>query len=48
MTLRYAVGIKIGNRADQMTVEAEDALIAAGEASLPCDADCHDVRGQPP
>jgi hypothetical protein len=29
MTLRYAVGIKIGNRADQMTVEAEDALIAA-------------------
>ena len=29
MTLRYAVGIKIGNRSDQMTVEAEDALIAA-------------------
>jgi hypothetical protein len=29
MTLRYAVGIKIGNRADQMTVDAEDALIAA-------------------
>jgi hypothetical protein len=29
MTLRYAVGIKIGNRVDQMTVEAEDALIAA-------------------
>jgi hypothetical protein len=29
MTLRYAVGIKIGNRADQMTVQAEDALIAA-------------------
>jgi len=29
MTLRYAVGIKISNRADQMTVEAEDALIAA-------------------
>jgi hypothetical protein len=29
MTLRHAVGIKIGNRADQMTVEAEDALIAA-------------------
>jgi hypothetical protein len=29
MTLRYAVGIKIGNRADQMTVEAEDALIPA-------------------
>ena len=27
MTLRYAVGIKIGNRADP--VEAEDALIAA-------------------
>jgi hypothetical protein len=29
MTLRHAVGIKIGNRAAQMTVEAEDALIAA-------------------
>jgi hypothetical protein len=29
MTLRYVVGIKIGHRADQMTVEAEDALIAA-------------------
>jgi hypothetical protein len=29
MTLQYAVGIKIRNRADQMTVEAEDALIAA-------------------
>ena len=29
MTLRYAVGIKIRNRTDQMTVEAEDALIAA-------------------
>jgi hypothetical protein len=29
MTLPYAVGIKLGNKADQMTVEAEDALIAA-------------------
>ncbi len=29
MTLQYAVGFKVGNRADQMTVEAEDALIAA-------------------
>ena len=29
MTLSYAVGIKLGNKADQMTVEAEDALIAA-------------------
>ena len=29
MTVSYAVGIKIGGRADQMTVEAEDALIAA-------------------
>jgi hypothetical protein len=29
MTIRYAVGIKIRNKADQMTVEAEDALIAA-------------------
>ena len=32
MTLRYAVGIKIGNKADQVTVEAEDALIAALKA----------------
>ena len=29
MTLQYAVGIRLGNRSDQMTVEAEDALIAA-------------------
>jgi hypothetical protein len=29
MTIRYAVGIKIRNKADQRTVEAEDALIAA-------------------
>ena len=29
MTLPYAVGIKLGNKADQMTIEAEDALIAA-------------------
>ena len=29
MSLRYAVGIKIRNKPDQMTVEAEDALIAA-------------------
>ena len=29
MTLRYAVGIKIKNKSDQMAVEAEDALIAA-------------------
>ena len=29
MTLRYAVGIKVGNKADQVTIEAEDALIAA-------------------
>ena len=29
MTLRYAVGVKIRNKADQMTVDAEDALIAA-------------------
>jgi hypothetical protein len=29
MTLRYAVGIKIRNKADQVAVEAEDALIAA-------------------
>jgi hypothetical protein len=29
MTLRYAVGTKIGTKAGQTTVEAEDALIAA-------------------
>ena len=29
MTLRYAVGIKIKNKSDQVTIEAEDALIAA-------------------
>jgi hypothetical protein len=29
MTLRYAVGIRIGKRSDQVTVEAEDALVAA-------------------
>ena len=28
MSIWYAVGIKIGRKADQMTVEAEDALIA--------------------
>jgi hypothetical protein len=32
MTLRYAVGIKVGNKADQVTIEAEDALIAALKA----------------
>ena len=29
MTLRYAVGVKVRGKTDQMTVEAEDALIAA-------------------
>ena len=29
MSVGYAVGSKIGSKADQMTVEAEDALIAA-------------------
>ena len=29
MSLRYVVGIKTKNVSDQMTVEAEDALIAA-------------------
>jgi hypothetical protein len=28
MTLQYVVGIRISNRADQISVEAEDALIA--------------------
>ena len=29
MSLQYAVGIRVGNKADQVTVEAEDALTAA-------------------
>jgi hypothetical protein len=29
MTINYAVGIRIRNKADQIAVEAEDALIAA-------------------
>jgi hypothetical protein len=29
MTLRYVVGIKVSDKTDQLTVEAEDALIAA-------------------
>jgi hypothetical protein len=29
MSVCYVVGIKIGRKADQITVEAEDALIAA-------------------
>jgi hypothetical protein len=29
MTLQYAVGIRVRNKPDQITVEAEDALIAA-------------------
>jgi len=29
MTLRYAVGIRTGGKADQISIEAEDALIAA-------------------
>jgi hypothetical protein len=29
MTLRYAVGIRIKNKSDQVTIEAEDALVAA-------------------
>lgn len=32
MTLNYAVGIRLNNRSDQVTVEAEDALIAALKA----------------
>ena len=32
MSLRYAVGIKLRNHADQLTIEAEDALIAALKA----------------
>ena len=29
MTMQYAVGIRIGSKADQVTIEAEDALVAA-------------------
>ena len=31
VTMQYAVGIRIGSKADQVTVEAEDALAAALE-----------------
>jgi hypothetical protein len=36
MSLRYAVGIRIGKRADQIAVEAEDALIAALKVKTAC------------
>ena len=32
MTLQYAVGIRLDKRTDQLTIEAEDALIAALKA----------------
>lgn len=32
MVLRYAVGIKVQQRTDQLSIEAEDALIAALKA----------------
>jgi hypothetical protein len=32
--LQYAVGIKLGSKADQVAVEADDALIAALKAKL--------------
>jgi hypothetical protein len=32
--LQYAVGIRLGRKADQLTVEAEDALVAALKAKL--------------
>jgi hypothetical protein len=32
--LEYAVGIKVDKRADQVSVEAEDALIAALKAKM--------------
>jgi hypothetical protein len=31
VTMQYAVGIRVGSKADQVTVEAEDALVAALE-----------------
>jgi hypothetical protein len=31
VTMQYAVGIRVGSKADQVTVEAEDALAAALE-----------------
>lgn len=36
MSLCYAVGIRIGRAADQRTVEAEDALIAALRVKAAC------------
>jgi hypothetical protein len=32
--LQYAVGIRLRNKSDQVTVEAEDALIAALKAKM--------------
>jgi hypothetical protein len=32
--LQYAVGIKINNKSDQLSIEAEDALIAALKAKV--------------
>ena len=29
MTMQYVVGIRVSNKADQISIEAEDALIAA-------------------
>ena len=33
-SLQYVVGIKLGNKADQLAIEAEDALIAALKAKM--------------
>jgi hypothetical protein len=46
MTLRYAVGIRIRNKTDQMTVEAEDALIAALKVKTTHPGGRHHLRAQ--
>jgi hypothetical protein len=33
-SLQYVVGIRVGRRADQLAIEAEDALIAALKAKM--------------
>jgi hypothetical protein len=46
MTLRHAVGIKIRNKTDQVTVEAEDPLIAALKVKSAHPRSCTHLRAQ--
>jgi hypothetical protein len=44
MSVWYAVGIKIGRKADQMTVEAEDALLRRTQGQERSPRDRHHLR----